>query len=279
MKNTKANLKSTRCIALMLLAATSGSACSEVRRDATVEWELVARHAHDDTRFTQGLQLKDGVWLESSGGYGRSFVVLEDEEGLIARRELPATEFAEGASFTPEGIWLLTWRAGVARLLDASLETRRTASYGGEGWGLSFDGDRLIMSDGTNRLRHRDPESFELMASVRVKDDGRALNRLNELEFAHGLLWANVFGSTSIAAINPYTGALCGWLHLGELAGDFERPSGWDATNNVLNGIAVDDASGHLHVTGKRWPRRYEIAVSLNGEQRACAAQRPAESP
>lgn len=275
MTKTKANKRSIRILFVLLLSATSGSACSELRQDAAIDWELIARHEHDAERFTQGLQLKDGQWLESSGGYGESFVVLESADGEVARRELPNSEFAEGASFAPAGIWLLTWRAGVARLLDEELRVLRTASYNGEGWGLSFDGERLIMSDGSHRLSHRDPESFERLATVAVTDDGRPLRRLNELEFAHGLLWANVFGSRRVAAINPYTGTVCGWLHLNVLAEDFERPAAWDPANNVLNGIAVDAESGHLHVTGKRWPRRYEIAVALRDHHRECAAQRP----
>lgn len=275
MTNTKANKRSIRLLLVSLLIASSGNACSELRADTAIDWELIERHNHDSDRFTQGLELKDGRWLESSGGYGRSFVVLESNEGVIARRDLPPSEFAEGASFAPMGIWLLTWRAGVARLLDEQLQLLRTASYNGEGWGLAFDGERLIMSDGSHRLTHRDPDSFQRLQSVAVADEGRALRRLNELEFAHELLWANIFGSWRVAAINPYTGDVCGWLHLGELASDFERPPDWDAANNVLNGIALDEGSGHLHLTGKRWPRRYEIAVSLRERHRECAQQRP----
>lgn len=276
MTKAKANKRSIAPLLTLLLIATSTPACSELRRDAAVEWELVARHDHDSERFTQGLQLEDGVWVESSGLYGRSFVVLENDDGIIARRDLPPDEFAEGAAFAPEGIWLLTWRAGRARLLDRQLHTIREAGYGGEGWGLAYDGERLLMSNGSHRIAHRDAEDFALLRAVEVRDaDGRALRRLNELTFAHGLLWANVFQSDRIAAINPYTGALCGWLHLDALAQDFERPADWDAHNNVLNGIAVDNSTGHLHVTGKRWPRRYEIRVALGEEQRDCARNRP----
>ncbi len=275
MTKTKANKRSMRILAVLLLSMVSGSACSELRQDTAIDWKLIASHEHDPGHFTQGLQLKDGRWLESSGGYGRSFVVLEAEDETVARLELPASEFAEGASFAPGGIWLLTWRTGIARLLDEELRLLRTARYSSEGWGLSFDGERLIMSDGTHRLQHRDAESFELLATVVVTDGERPLRRLNELEFAHGLLWANIFGAERVAAINPYTGDLCGWLHLDVLAEDFQRPPTWDATNNVLNGIAVDSESGHLHVTGKRWPRRYEIAVALGDSHRDCAARRP----
>jgi glutaminyl-peptide cyclotransferase len=275
MTHTKANKRSIRWLLVVWLAASSSNACSELRVDATVEWELIERHNHDSDRFTQGLELKEGRWLESSGGYGRSFVVLETEDEVLAQRHLPPSEFAEGASFTPAGIWLLTWRAGKARLLDEDLQLQRTAGYDGEGWGLSFDGERLIMSDGTHRLTHRDAASFQKLKSVAVTEGGRALPRLNELEFAHGLLWANIFGSTRVAALNPYTGEVCGWLHLGELAADFERPPGWDAADNVLNGIAADEGSGHLHLTGKRWPWRYEIAVSLRERHRECARKRP----
>lgn len=225
----------------------------------------MAEHAHDPQRFTQGLALRNGLWVESSGLYNKSFVVVErdGEDRPSARFDLPANEFAEGAAFVDDRIWLLTWRRGIARQFNLKLEVKQTVRYEGEGWGLTYDGERLIMSDGSHRLQFRHAQDFSLIGTLPVHDAFRPVTRLNELEFAHGLVWANVFGDTRIAAIDPQDGRIRGWLELRELYEAFDKPDDWDADNNVLNGVSVDQATGHLHVTGKRWPVRYEIAVAL----------------
>ncbi|MHA7835147.1 MAG: glutaminyl-peptide cyclotransferase [Algiphilus sp.] len=265
-------------MALALVALTA--ACSAgpadsppLERTPELAWTLVATHPHDPKRFTQGLELRDGIWLESSGGYGESFVVLEGDQGPIARLDLPAHQFAEGATFVEDVIWLLTWRAGQARVLDQNLQVQRVVRYAGEGWGLTYDGDTLIMSDGSNYLTRRDPVRFDALSGIAVRDVDTPVTRLNELEYAHGLIWANVFGSHRIAAITPNSGQVCAWLVLDALAARIERPPGWDAANNVLNGIAVDHDTGHLHVTGKRWPKRFEIRIESQETLRQCTGE------
>lgn len=260
-------------IALALLSGCSTGSSNEARPDAAPElaWELVSVHPHAAERFTQGLTLRDGWWLESSGGFGESFLVLETEDTPHARFELPPQEFAEGATFVGKRIWLLTWRAGKARALDRDLQVTDVVRYAGEGWGLTYDGETLIMSDGSHYLTRRDPDSFAALSGTPVRDGKTPVTRLNELEFAHDLVWANVFGTNRIAAIAPNSGQVCGWLRLDALAQRIERPPGWDAANNVLNGIAVDTATGHLHVTGKRWPKRFEIKVAQPPSLAQCA--------
>lgn len=277
----KANIRSLACTWRSLLIALLLFGCAIASPDTAssdkapiIEWELVATHVHDPDRFTQGLDLEDGIWLESSGGFNDSFVVTENAERSIAGRRLPAGEFAEGATFAGEHIWLLTWRNGIARRLDRRLGNAHRFHYEGEGWGLTWDGDALIMSDGSERLTFRDPATFDVLRSVIVRDGIRAIGRLNELEHDGTLVWANIFGSDRVAAINPHTGSVCGWLDLAPLGERFDRPMFWDSVNNVLNGIAHDARTDHLHVTGKRWPERYEIAPRIPPITHACAAER-----
>lgn len=267
-----------RLMALAVVALTAGCSAGPsdspaLERTPELRWTLVASHPHDTQRFTQGLEFRNGRWLESSGGYGESFVVLEDARGPLARLDLPAHQFAEGATFAGDAIWLLTWRAGQARLLDQKLRVQHTVRYAGEGWGLTYDGHTLIMSDGSNYLTRRDPVRFDALSGIAVRDGETPVTRLNELEYAHGLVWANVFGTHRIAAIAPDSGQVCGWLVLDALAERIERPPGWDAANNVLNGIAVDRDTGHLHVTGKRWPKRFEIRIEQLDAIASCAAR------
>ncbi|WP_421717359.1 glutaminyl-peptide cyclotransferase [Algiphilus sp.] len=275
----KANLYAVFRPLMALVVTALTASCSSGHSDGrplqgapVLEWTLIATHAHDPERFTQGLQLRDGIWLESSGGYGESFVVLERAQRAHARLDLPANQFAEGATFVDDAIWLLTWRAGQARILDQDLQVQRVVRYAGEGWGLTYDGDTLIMSDGSNYLTRRDPDSFAALSGIAVRDGDRPVTRLNELEYAHGLVWANVFGTQRIAAIATHDGQVCAWLQLDSLAERIERPPGWDAANNVLNGIAVDHDTGHLHVTGKRWPKRFEIRIDELEATEHCAA-------
>lgn len=248
----------------MLLSASLAHA-AEVPPTLKLDWQLVAAHEHDQSRFTQGLAVDSRHWIESSGGFGNSFVVIEDRQRqrVLARYRLPSRQFAEGASFAGEAIWLITWRDGIARKFNRRLQLLREQRYAGEGWGLTFDGEQLIMSNGSDRLQFRDARDFRLLREVRVRDQGRPVHQLNELEHAHGLLFANVFQSDAIAVIDPADGQVRAWLDMAELNTHFDRPVGWDPLNNVLNGIAWDAANDHFWVTGKRWPKLFEIRVDL----------------
>jgi len=258
-------------LALATGCSTGSSNGSALDTAPNLDWELIAVHPHSTERFTQGLTLRDGVWLESSGGFGESFLVLEAADDSTRRYNLPPREFAEGATFVGDRIWLLTWRAGTARAFNQALEVTEVVRYAGEGWGLTYDGETLVMSDGSHYLTRRDPITFAALSGMPVRDAETPIARLNELEYAHGLIWANVFGTHRIAAIAPNSGKVCGWLRLDALAQRIERPPGWDAANNVLNGIAVDSTTGHLHVTGKRWPKRFEIEVAQPPSLMRCA--------
>ncbi|BAH76044.1 glutaminyl-peptide cyclotransferase [Solidesulfovibrio magneticus] len=219
-----------------------------------------ARLPHDPSAFTQGLLYSDGVFYESTGLYGRSSLRRVDPATgqVLARRELPRELFGEGLALSGGSLYQLTWREGRVLLADPSdLSSRGELALPTEGWGACGLDGRLVVSDGSDQLFFYDPKTMAALGSVAVTDDGRPVSRLNELETVAGRIWANVWGDTRIAVIDPATGQVAAWvdcsgLRPGTVAVDFE---------NVLNGIAHDPATGRVWVTGKRWPEINEIAV------------------
>ena len=219
-----------------------------------------ARLPHDPSAFTQGLLYRDGVFYESTGLYGRSSLRRVDPATgrVLARRELPRELFGEGLAQIGDVLYQLTWREGRVLLADpADLSPRGELALPTEGWGACGLDGRLVVSDGSDKLFFYDPKTMALLDAVSVTDEGRPVSRLNELETVAGRIWANVWGDSRIAVIDPATGRVAAWadcsgLRPGAVAVDFE---------NVLNGIAHDPATGRVWVTGKRWPEMYEIAV------------------
>lgn len=222
----------------------------------TARAEVLGTIPHDTDAFTQGLELVDGALYEGTGLEGRSSLRRLDPDTGEVRQEvaLPAPLFGEGITVVGDRIWQLTWRDGVAIERDrADLRELRRVSYDGEGWGLCLDGDRLVMSDGTDELTFRDPVTFDETGSVRVTRDGRPLDRLNELECADGQVWANVWQTDEVVRIDPATGRVVTTADLGPL-----RPPGVPATD-VLNGIAAIRGTDEFLVTGKNWPTIFRI--------------------
>ena len=220
-----------------------------------------AEFPHDPETSTQGLFLQDGRFYESSGGYGRSFLtVVEPETGRrLQTVRIPPDLFAEGIAPYGGTLRLLTWQSGIGHvytLEGLELVSRfnyRGTSEGVECWGLTFDGDRFILSSGTSQLRFHDPRTFKLLGRIEVTDDGRHVGLLNELEWVDGLLYANVWKSDLIAIIDTDTGTVRAWLDLSPLR---ERIG---ANSGVANGIAYDRETGRLFVTGKLWDKLFEI--------------------
>lgn len=211
----------------------------------------VYRLPHTPGAFTQGLFFAQGRLFETTGRYGQSRLMeLDPHTGQVLRtRYLPAQHFGEGSVAVGKRIIWLTWTGEQAFVFDLdTFEPLGEFHYQGEGWGLAFDGERLLMSDGGSGLVFRDPQTFEPLGSVRVTDGGVAVDQLNELEWAGGLVYANVWHEPRIAVIDPYTGAVVSWLNLDFLAPTMADPSA------VLNGIAFDERNDCLLVTGKLWP-------------------------
>jgi glutamine cyclotransferase len=224
-------------------------------------YRVVAEYPHDRRAFTQGLSYDDGVLYEGTGLYGESTLRRVDLETgkRLAQVELAPSAFGEGIAVLGDRIYQLTWQNQTAVVWDReTFEPLEFFSYPTEGWGLTTDGERLIMSDGTNRLYVRDPETFEQVAAIDVHEGETPVSRLNELEYVDGEIWANVWQTDLIARIDPATGDVVGWIDLRGLLSERERQR---HEVDVLNGIAYDPETGNIFVTGKLWPKLFEIEL------------------
>ncbi|MBX3291797.1 MAG: glutaminyl-peptide cyclotransferase [Acidobacteria bacterium] len=243
-------------------------------------FEIVKTHPHDPQAFTQGLFYHDGFLYESTGQEGRSQLrKVEIATGKVLQKwDLPGDNFGEGAALLNDKIYQITWRNGIGRVFSLNeLKLLREFSYIGEGWGLTTDGTNLIMSQGTHVLKFMEPESFKQTRTLPVlREDGRPLMNLNELEYVNGEIWANVWhserpdilGKTNhIARIDPENGKIVGWIDLTGISPDDQpKPDNVNdpfdpKAENTLNGIAYDPATGRIWVTGKNWRKLYEIRV------------------
>lgn len=223
-------------------------------------YRVIHAYPHDSQAFTQGLIYLDGHLYESTGLNGQSTLREEDlETGQVIKQvSVPSQYFAEGLTNWGSTLIQLTWKAHVAFVYDrASFRLLRTLHYPWEGWGLTQDGKHLILSDGSETLHFLDPETFAEVRSVRVTDQGKPVEQLNELEYIHGEIYANVWMTDKIARISPETGKVLGWINLAGILPEIEIRS----QDGVLNGIAYDAAHNRLFVTGKLWPRLFEIEV------------------
>jgi len=223
-------------------------------------YRIVHTYPHDQQAFTQGLIYLDGHLYESTGISGQSSLREEDlETGRILKfNDVPKQYFAEGLTQWGNTLIQLTWQSKTALVYDlVSFKLVRTFHYDGEGWGLTHDRKALILSDGTATLRFLDPTDFHETRRIVVKDRGARVTELNELEYVRGEIYANVWHSDRIARISPVTGKVLGWIDLSGLLPKELRSS----DEAVLNGIAYDAEHDRLFVTGKLWPRLYEIKV------------------
>lgn len=221
--------------------------------------EVVRTLPHDETLFTQGLEIVGDEIYESTGQYGRSAVQRRPIESTEPTVSVPMAddEFGEGLALTTDTLWTLTWKKGIAHERDPqTLEVRSEVSYEGEGWGLCHDGGRLVMSDGSDELTFRDPETFEPRGSVSVTSGGTPVPRLNELECVDGTVLANVWTTDELVRIDPATGAVTAIYDASSL--ERPRPSDPDA---VLNGIAAVPDSDTVLLTGKLWHDMYEVRL------------------
>lgn len=237
---------------------------AESRPTIALKYDVVATHPHDIRDFTQGLFLEGDRVLQSTGGYGRSALIESDlKTGKIIRRHaLDRKYFGEGLTVIADRVLQLTWRSNLGFIYDRRFKRIGEFRYRGEGWGLTHDGQRLILSDGSSSLRFLDARTFLESGTVTVRDNGAPVTQINELEFARGLVWANLWHQSHIVAIAPHSGEVRATLDLSDLLKRFKKPKGWDAQEDVLNGIAYDPVRDHFFVTGKRWPVLYEIRVS-----------------
>ena len=225
-------------------------------------YTVVHAYPHDPNAFTQGLVVVDGNLYESTGRQGHSSVRTVDlATGWVLKQyDLPQEYFGEGLTEWGDTLVQLTWTSGVAFVYDRStLTLRRTFHYTGEGWGLTHDSTSLILSDGSAVLRFFDPSSFREIRRLGVRDENnRSVKNLNELEYVRGEIYANIWHENRIARISPQTGRVLGWIDLSGLL----QPEQVSDPEAVLNGIAYDKKTDRLFVTGKLWPKLFEIKVT-----------------
>jgi len=240
-------------VGLILVAVATAPAWG----DDTVQ--VVHTYPHDAQAFTQGLIYLDGHFYESTGLEGHSSLRMEDvETGRILQFQDVPKYFGEGLTDWGSTLIQVTWQDHIGLVYDRfSFKLLHTFSYTGEGWGLTQDGKSIILSDGTATLRFFDPATFRVVRRVMVRDRGKPIDQLNELEYVHGEIYANVWHTDRIARISPATGKVLGYINLAGLLPDSERSE----PEAVLNGIAYDSEHDWLFVTGKLWPKIFEIKV------------------
>ena len=242
-------------------------------------YRVVNVYPHDPGAFTQGLLYHDGRLYEGTGLHGRSSlrkVALETGK-VLKHRDLPGKYFGEGIALCGNRLFQLTYQSKVGFIYDLDLQPVGSFNYPTEGWGLTCDGDHLILSDGTATLHRLDMKTFKFIKKVTVTDRGLPVRHLNELEFVKGELYANIWQTEKIARISPATGEVTGWIDLSGLSALAQAASArkcmpGTGTNpdpsplheiDVLNGIAYDEQGDRLFVTGKFWPKLFEIRLSI----------------
>jgi glutamine cyclotransferase len=226
-------------------------------------YEVVKVYPHDQNAFTQGLVIEKGVLYESTGLYGNSTLRRVDLEtgNVMQSYALPAEFFGEGITVFGDRIIQLTWQSHKGFVYDKySFDLLQEFSYPTEGWGITNDGSQLIMSDGTANLYFLDPETFQKVGQVEVRDGNASVTNLNELEYINGEVYANIWPTNKIATINPQTGQVKAWI---DLTGIYTQEN--NDPNSVLNGIAYDAEGNRLFVTGKMWSQLFEIKLIALG--------------
>jgi glutaminyl-peptide cyclotransferase len=226
-------------------------------------YEIVRVYPHDPKAFTQGLQYVDGALYEGTGQIGQSSIrKVELATGkVLQHRDVPAPHFGEGITVWKNDLIELTWQTHVAFVYDrATFQPKKQFAYAGEGWGLTQDATGLIMSDGSDELRILDPATFAEKRRIKVTAAGAPLRNLNELEYVKGEIFANVWQTDYVARVAPDSGKVSAYIDLRGLLTPAERRN-----TDVLNGIAYDAEHDRLFVTGKWWPKLFEIKLVKNG--------------
>ena len=235
---------------------------SSVVMAALYDFRIIKEYPHSSRSYTQGLEYVDGVMWEGTGQLGRSHLQRIDlatgKVDVVAT--LPDKEFGEGITHYKDEIYQLTWESHVAHVYDKDGKHLRDIKYRGEGWGITTDGEKLYMSDGTSTIRVVNPETFATEESICVTLDGQPLDLLNELEWVDGHIWANVYLTDAIVEIDPKTGVVLGYVDMPALRVKLEN----NPEAEAFNGVAYNPVSGHFYVTGKDWNKIFEVEIIKN---------------
>lgn len=249
------------CTYILILITMALSACNGSAQDVkSYGFKVEEALPHDVTAYTQGLFFHEGQLYESAGQYGESsFRKVDLKSGKVLQREnFDGRYFVEGSCVLNGRLYILTWRESECFVYDIETMKRLgTIRYTGEGWGLTTDGKSLIMSDGSSKITFRNPETFVVEREITVTKDGQKLPLLNELEYIKGEIWANIYTYDIIARIDPETGKVKGLINCSGLLPASQRTRRTD----VLNGIAYDEKSGSIYLTGKYWPKLYKVKI------------------
>ncbi len=223
-------------------------------------WKVVGIYPHDAKAFTQGLQWHDGGFYEGTGLEGQSQLRrVEFPSGHVSKqRDLPKEVFGEGITLAGDKIYQLTWQTHIGYVYDrASFKLLSQFTYANEGWGLTYDGQNLVQSDGSDNLTYLDPQNLTPVRQLPVTMNGQPVKNLNELEWINGEIWANLWQTDKVVRINPETGQVNSYFDFTDLLPDKMRTGNED----VLNGIAYDADKKRLFLTGKQWPKLFEIKI------------------
>ena len=257
------------CLSLATIANFSCAQADSLASATVIHYKIIAERSHKPSLFTQGFLVKDGNFYESSGLYAKSQLVaypIAEPESAWAKMTAPFTQkqrvpdrfFAEGLTLLNNNLYLLTWQEGTVFVYDAAnFSLLKTLNYTGQGWGLATDGKHLIRSDGSNQLFFHNAESFAVEKTITVKYKQEAITELNELEYAEGFIWANIWHDNRILKINPATGEVIGAMDLSQTANSLKLKD----TESVLNGIAYDADKKAFWITGKQWPKMFLVKV------------------
>lgn len=248
-----------------LLLITGLISCSLLSSEKSIShtYKIINMYPHDKEAFTQGLFYEDGYLYESTGQYGTSSLrkVVPETGDIIQIKMLPSDLFGEGITAYQDTIIQLTWMSRIFLIYEKeTFKILRLSKFTLplEGWGLTFDGKNLIMSDGTQSLYFFDPEKLTPVNRIEVRDGIRPIYKLNELEFIKDKIFANIWQSSSICIIDPKSGNVTGWIDLKNLVPKEFRTH----ADNVLNGIAYNPSEGTIYITGKKWPYLYELKIN-----------------
>lgn len=235
-----------------------GQAPSNSGSPTIYTYHIVKTYPHDNTAFTEGLVFNNGALYESTGEYGSSSLrrVNLENGNVLQEVVLPSQYFGEGLTVVNGSLVQLTWQNNIGFIYDKeTLGLLGNFSYSTQGWGLTYNGSELIMSDGTSNLYFLNPVTYQKVGQVSVHDGNTPVTNINELEYVKGDVYANIWLQQKIAIINPQTGMVKGWI---DLTGIYQSNN----TNDVLNGIAYDTQTSRLFITGKDWPNLYQITIT-----------------
>ena len=258
------------CLSLATIANLSCAQTELLSTAPQISYKIISERSHKTSLFTQGLEIKNGSFYESSGLYAKSQIVtypITEPEGTWAKMTAPFTQkqripdryFAEGLTLLNNKLYVLTWQEGTVFVYDANnFSLIKNVNYKGEGWGLTNDGKHLIRSDGSNKLFFHNAESFSVEKKISVKYQQEAIINLNELEFAEGFIWANIWHDNRIVKINPATGDVIGVMDFAAIAKNIKLTD----AESVLNGIAYDADRKAFWITGKQWPKMFLVKIN-----------------